>query len=314
MTVFEKYGALKVTGKNLTDSQGNIVQLKGISTHNIAIYPEYINETALKQYVDEYKVSIMRLAMYSAFADDVKGYADSDDEHRQELENYIADAVEMCNKLGIYCMVDWHILFDYDPNMHTDMAIRFFRNIVTRLKDYDNVIYEICNEPNMNLETQEKTSWEMIKNYANQVIPVIREIKKNCVIIVGTPIWSQDVDVASESPLEYDDIMYTLHFYAASHTDRIRDKLKVALNNNLPVFVTEFGVGHADGNGTIDEEQTEIWLKLINENKISHIIWNLSNKNETSSIIAPDCEKYYNFTDDDLSACGKYMKSIMGRE
>lgn len=92
MTVFEKYGALKVTGKNLTDSQGNIVQLKGISTHNIAVYPEYINETALKQYVDEYKVSIMRLAMYSAFADDVKGYADSDDEHRQELENYIADA------------------------------------------------------------------------------------------------------------------------------------------------------------------------------------------------------------------------------
>lgn len=314
MTVLEQFKTLKVTGKNLTDSNGNIVQLKGISTHNISIYPEYINEKAIKQFVDEYKVSIMRLAMYSAFADDVKGYADSDDEHRKELEDYIVNAVDICNNLGIYCMVDWHILLDYDPNMHTDMAIRFFKNVCPRLAKYDNVIYEICNEPNMNLETQEKVTWDMVKNYANQVIPVIREIKKDSVIIVGTPIWSQDVDIASESPLEYDNIMYTLHFYAASHTDAIRDKLKKALNNNLPIFVTEFGVGHADGNGTIDEEQTEKWLELLNANKISHIIWNLSNKDETSSIIAANCNKYYDFTDDDLSPCGKYMKSIIGRE
>lgn len=311
MTALEKYGRLSVKGRYLTDKDGNVVQLRGISTHNIGIYPEYINEKAFKQFADEYKVSIMRLAMYSGFADDMNGYADSDDAHRKELEELILKGVKICNDLGIYCLVDWHILLDYDPNMHTDAAVKFFENIALKLKNYDNVIYEICNEPNMNLETNEKTTWDMIKNYARKVIRVIREIDPSKVIIVGTPTWSQDVDIASESPLEYDNIMYTLHFYAESHRDPIRDKLKEALKKELPIFVTEFGVGHADGNGTINDEQTDIWMKLLNENNISYIIWNLSNKNETSSILTPECTKICDFTDEDLSECGKRMKVLM---
>lgn len=311
MTPFEKYGELCVKGAHLCDSEGNTVQLRGISTHNISIYPEYINEEAFEQFAKEYKVSIMRLAMYSAFADDMTGYSDGDDAQREKLEKLIEKGAEICYKLGIYCLVDWHILFDYDPNMHTDMAIKFFKNIVPRLKKYKNVIYEICNEPNMNLNTGEKTTWEMIKNYANSVIPVIRELDADKIIIVGTPIWSQNVDDAADSPLDYENIMYTLHFYAESHREPIREKLVYALSKNLPVFVTEFGVGHADGNGVINREQTDIWMELLNENKISYIIWNLSNKNETSSILAPDCSKVSGFTDADLSDCGKLMKELM---
>lgn len=311
MTPFEKYGVLSVKGAHLCDSKGNIVELRGISTHNVSIYPEYVNEEAFRQFADEYKVSIMRLAMYSEFADGKPGYADGDEAHKEELENLIEKGVEICNKLGIYCLVDWHILFDYDPNMHTDMAIRFFKTMVPRLKKYDNVIYEICNEPNMNLETGEKTSWDMIKNYANQVIPVIRELDDKKIIIVGTPVWSQRVDDAADAPLEYDNIMYTLHFYAESHREALRDRLTYALSKELPVFVTEFGVGHADGNGVINREQTDIWMKLLNENKLSYIIWNLSNKDETSSILVPTCKKANGFTDDDLTECGKMMKELM---
>lgn len=311
MTAFEKHGRLSVKGRYLIDSHGEKISLRGISTHNIGIYPEYINEKAFAQFADEYKVSIMRLAMYSGFADEVNGYADSDDEHRKALEELILKGAKICRDLGLYCLIDWHILLDYDPNMHTDMAIKFFNSICPKLKEYDNVIYEICNEPNMNLETGEKVTWDMIKNYANRVIPVIRAIDSDKIIIVGTPIWSQDVDAASDAPLEYDNIMYTLHFYAESHRDPVRNKLKYALSKNLPVFVTEFGVGHADGNGDINDEQTDIWMKLLNENNISYIIWNLSNKNETSSIFVPDCDKVSDFTDDDLSECGKRMKKLM---
>ncbi len=311
MTPFEKYGKLHVEGKNLVDEKNNVVQLKGISTHNLNEYPQYVNAEAFKQFRDEYNVSIMRLAMYSAFADDHAGYSDSDDEHRAKLEDLIVKGVEICDQLGLYCMVDWHILFDYDPNMHTDMAIRFFKSISAKLKKFDNVIYEICNEPNMNLETKEETSWDDIKNYAKQVIPAIREIDDTKVIIVGTTIWSQGVDKAADAPLDFDNIMYTLHFYADTHRDQLRDKFKYARSKDLPIFVTEFGVGRADGDGDINEEQSKIWIDLLNGEKISHIIWNLSNKAETSSIIVPECKKTSGFTDADLTPCGLMMKDIM---
>ena len=158
MTPLEQYGKLHVEGKNLVDASGKPVVLKGISTHNLNEYPDYVNEAAFKQFRDEYNVNIMRLAMYSAFADNNPGYADSDDEHRAKLEELILKGVKICADLGLYCLVDWHILFDYNPNMHTDMAIRFFRNIAPKLKDYDNVIYEICNEPNSGAK------WDEIKS------------------------------------------------------------------------------------------------------------------------------------------------------
>ena len=312
MTPFEKYGKLHVEGKNLVNEKGEIVQLKGISTHNLNVYPEYINEEAFRQFRDEYKVTIMRFAMYTGFADGFNGYADSDDAHRKELEDIMLKGVDICRDLGLYCIIDWHVLLDYDPNMHTDMAIRFFKTICPKLKDYDNVIYEICNEPNMNLETKEEVTWDQIKHYARQVIPVIKEIDDTKVIIVGTTIWSQGVDEAADAPLtEYDNLMYTLHFYADTHRDRIRDKLKYARKKDLPVFVTEFGVGHANGDGEINDEESKKWIDLLNEEKISYIIWNLSNKAETSSILRPECKKACGFTDDDLSECGKRMKDIM---
>lgn len=313
MTPFEKYGKLHVEGKNLVNEKGEIVVLKGISTHNLNEYPQYVNEEAFKQFRDEYKVSIMRLAMYSGFADNHEGYADSNDEHRAELEAIVEKGVEICNKLGLYVMVDWHILLDYDPNMHTDMAIRFFKSICQKLKKYDNVIYEICNEPNMNLETKEEVTWDQIKNYARQVIPVIREIDPKKVIIVGTTIWSQGVDEAADAPLEYDNLMYTLHFYADTHRDKLRNKLIYARSKDLPVFVTEFGVGHANGDGEINVEESEKWIDLLNKEKISQIIWNLSNKAETSSIISAKCDKTFGFTDEDLSPCGLMMKDIMAK-
>ena len=115
MTPFEQYGKLHVEGKNLVDASGNAVILKGISTHNLNEYPDYVNEDAFKQFRDEYKVNIMRLAMYAAFADNNPGYADSDDEHRAELEELVLKGVKICADLGIYCLVDWHILFIIIP-------------------------------------------------------------------------------------------------------------------------------------------------------------------------------------------------------
>lgn len=310
-TAYGLHGHLAVSGKNLVNKNGEIVQLQGVSTHNLSCYPEYVNKDCFTSLVDIYHASIIRLAMYSANADNVDGYSDGSDAHRLELEQLILDGVQICADLGIYCMVDWHILFDYNPNMHTDMAIKFWTKMCPLLKEYDNVLLEICNEPNMNFDTGEKTTWEEIVNFSNQVIPVIRKIDADKVIIVGTPTWSQDVDAAADSPLAFDNIMYTLHFYADSHREEIRKKAVYAMSKNLPLFVTEFGVCDALGDGIINDEQSDIWINLLTENNISYIIWNLSNKDETSSILKPDCTQTGAISDKDLTESGLRMKKYM---
>ena len=312
-TPFGKHGRLHVDGRHLVDENGEVVALHGISTHNLNYYPEYVNEEAFTQFTDEYGVDIMRLAMYSGAADGVNGYADTDDEGRRKLEELVLAGVRICASLGIYCLVDWHILLDYNPKMHEDMAAKFWNSMALRLRDYDNVIFEICNEPNMNTETGDKATWDDIRDYAHHIIDVIKDIDESKVIIVGTPVWSQRVDDASDNPLEYDNIMYTLHFYADSHRDELRGRMKYALNKDLPIFVTEFGICDASGNGPINDSETEIWLKELEANRISYVIWNLSNKDETSAILKPECDKINNFTSDDLSPCGERMVKMMAK-
>ena len=307
-TPFGLHGSLHVEGKHLIDEHGNICQLKGLSSHNLSSYPEYINEELLTQFTDEYNIELFRFAMYSSFADEVFGYADGNEEHRSKLESLIIEGVKTAARLGIYVIVDWHVLLEKDPNIFTEDAVYFFKMICPILKEYDNVIYEICNEPNP------PTTWDDIKRYANRIIPIIREIDPGKVISVGTPTWSQNVDEASASPLSYDNLVYSLHFYSDSHKEGVRALLDEALDRgNIAVFVTEFGICDASGNGPINDEETDIWLNKLDENAISYCLWNLSNKDETSAILKKDCTKHSGFTLDDFSECGKRFIQYMKR-
>ena len=168
--------------------------------------------------------------------------------------------------------------------------------------DYSNVLYEICNEPNGG------TGWADIKAYAEEVIAVIRTYDEDGIILVGTPNWSQYVNEAAEEPITgYDNIMYTLHFYAATHKDSLRDAMKAAIDSGLPVFVSEFGICDASGNGAIDEAQADEWVRVMDEYGVSYVAWNLSNKAETSAIIDSGCNKTSGFSEEDLSSSGKWL-------
>ena len=171
--------------------------------------------------------------------------------------------------------------------------------------DCPNVLYEICNEPNG------QVSWAEIKAYAEEIISVIREKDKDGIIIVGTPNWSQYVDQALANPIinSYN-IMYALHFYAATHTQTLRDSMTKAVEEGLPIFVTEFGICDASGNGSIDFEQAKQWVAQMNTYNISYIAWNLSNKNETSAILKSTCQKKNGFEKEDLSEAGKWLYSM----
>ena len=324
-TLFGQYGKLSVKNGHLVGEDGSYVQLKGVSTHNMNSFPEFVNDDAIEFMADNWGMQLFRLAMYSAFADGDDGYSDGSDEHREELEQLIIKSVKKCAELGIYVMVDWHILFDYDPNMHKDMALKFFEKMVPVLSEYDNVIYEICNEPSMDVDwavfkpewqklretwPEKKCSWDSIKAYANEVIPVIRKAKPDCVIVCGTTMWSQGVDEAADSPLEFENMLYALHFYATTHKQSLRNKAIYALKKGIGIYVTEYGICDAAGSGDVDFEETARWIDFINENKLCYTVWNLSNKNETSAMIKPDCKKLTGWTEDELSVSGKWFVGL----
>lgn len=294
-------GALHVEGTQLTDSHGNAIQLKGISTHGLAWFPEYVNEDCFRQFKQEWHVNVIRLAMYTA---EYGGYCSGGD--KESLKKLVKSGVEYATALDMYVIIDWHILSDNNPNMYINEAKEFFKDMAKTYAGNNNVLYEICNEPNGG------TSWNDIKSYAEQVIPVIRSYDKDAIIIVGTPTWSQEVDKAADNPItDYDNIMYALHFYAATHTDSLRNTMTTAIDAGLPVFVSEYGICDASGNGAIDENQANQWINTMDAYGVSYVAWNLSNKGETSAIINSGCSKVSGFTENDLSASGKWLHDML---
>lgn len=295
MTTYQ--GKLSVNGTDLVDKDNNVVQLRGISTHGIAWYPEYVNYDSFKTLRDEFGANVIRLAMYTG---EDGGYCAGG--NQEELKKLIDEGVKYATDLSMYVIIDWHILSDNNPNTNKDAAKAFFEEMSKKYADYDNVFYEICNEPNGG------TTWADVKKYAEEIIPVIRKNDKDGIILVGTPTWSQDVDKALENPITgYDNIMYVLHFYAATHKDDLRNKMTKAIDGGLPVFISEFSICDASGNGGIDYDSAGKWLDVINQYHISYVGWNLSNKNESSSILKPSCTKTSGYTVDDLSDTGKWL-------
>ena len=304
-TPFDNHGQLSVKGTDIVDESGSKYQLKGVSTHGITWFPDYVNKDAFQSIRDDWDANLVRLAMYTDTGDS-NGYCSGGD--KDSIRGLVDAGVIAATELGMYVIIDWHILNDNNPNSHIDDAKEFFDDVSAKYSSNHNVIYEICNEPNGG------TSWADIKSYAETIIPVIRKNDKNAIIIVGTPNWSQDVDIVSEDPITgYDNIMYAVHFYAATHKDDLRNKVKTAISNGLPVFVSEFSLCDASGNGGIDYDSSDVWFDLINDNNLSYASWSLCNKNETSALIKPDSTATSTITIDDLSDTGKYVRDkILG--
>jgi endoglucanase len=250
-----------------------------------------------------WNVNIVRLAMYT---DEYAGYCSGGD--KEKLKKLVKSGVEDATKADLYVIIDWHVLNDRDPNKYIDDAKAFFDEMSKLYASNNNVIYEICNEPNGS------TSWQDIKKYAEKVIPVIRANDKDAVIIVGTPNWSQYVDKAAADPIKGEkNIMYALHFYAATHKDDLRRKLKSAYDNGLPIFVTEYGICDASGNGGIDRDSAQKWVDLMDSCGISYVCWNLSNKNETSALIKSSCRKTSGIKAEDMSEEGTWLLDVLSK-
>jgi len=289
-------GKLSVEGTHIIDQSGEIVALQGVSLHGLTWYPQYVNSELFGE-VSDWGANLIRLPAYSA--EYVKG------EQKQTLE-LIKKGIDYAVEHDMYVLVDWHILDDNDPNTNLSEAIEFWKTIAKEYSDVPNVLYEICNEPNGD------TTWDDVVEYANCVIPVIKSYNKDALIIVGTPDYDRDVESALANPITgYSNIMYTFHFYSASHKEDMRDRLKNVVSQGLPVFVTECGLSESSGDGDIDLEESAKWYTYLKENNIAYAIWSLSNKEETSAMIRASVLHTGKVDDSELTMCGLYVKALM---
>lgn len=295
------------TAPIMVDQNGVPTQLRGASTHGMHWFPQYVNQNAFQTLRDDWGINMVRLVCYPRDGGSV-GYLTGGDSTKQQLDTLIQNGVDYATKLGMYALVDWHV-HAYNPNEYLKEAKTFFTKYATMYKDHDNVLYEICNEPT-------GTNWysgngKDLYTYCSEVIKTIRAIDPDAIIICGTNTWSQDVDQVAAKPMKalgYENIMYTCHFYSATHGENLMKKVRLATKDGTPIFVTEFGICSADGNGSYDPESADRWIALLDELNISFACWSYSNCNEKSAYFKSSCSNAGgDWTADDLTTTGKWL-------
>lgn len=285
-------GALQVANGQLRNEKGDPVVLRGMSSHGLQWYGQFVSSQAMAN-TAAYGANVFRLAMYTGEG----GYLSQKEAMKEKVHAAVADAVAN----DIYVIIDWHILSDGNPMDHVEEAVAFFSEMAQQYAETPNVLYEICNEPNGNV------SWSKdVKPYAEKVVAAIREYSGG-VILIGSPTWSQDIHLPAADPVEGENLMYTLHFYAGTHGKELQDRLENALADGLPVFVSEWGASRADGSGGVFPEETKVWLELLKEHSISWCGWSLCDKEETSAALKPGTSPDKSWTEEDLSESGRLM-------
>ena len=276
-TPVARNGQLQVIGTKLCNQFGNPIQLRGMSTHGIQWYGwgSCLTEASLNALASDWGADILRISLYVQEG----GYETNPSGYTAQVNTLIEEATER----GMYALVDWHQLDPGDPNYNLARAKTFFTAIANQHKNKNNIIYDICNEPN-------GVSWGTIKSYADQIIPVIRAIDNDAVILIGTHGWSsfgisdgrsaQDI---VNNPVNFPNIMYTFHFYAASHRDEYYNELNWG-SDRLPVFVTEFGTQEYTGDGPNDFTMSQRYIDLLRSKKISWTNWNFSDDFRTGAV------------------------------
>lgn len=293
------HGALHVEGPYILDQNNEIFQLRGLSTHGIQWYSQYLTPTLFKSLRDDLKINVIRLALY---ADYNGGYLENQDAYTKILE----DALQEASKLGLYVIIDWHILEEGNPLIHFEDAQTFFNYFAKKYQNYSNILFELCNEPNGSA-----VNWEdQIRPYAEEVLKIIRDSALHQLVIVGTPRWCQSPLSVVKNRLEDRNVLYAFHFYANSHGTVLREQLNTAITTHqLPIIVSEFGTCDATGSGTLNIEQSDKWLDFLDTHHISWINWSLCDKDEVSAFLLPNTPANIPLTDDILSESALYIKA-----
>ena len=289
------HGALRVEGNQVLDQEGAPPQLRGISlSWSLWAGEKYYNPQIIDWLVSDFKITLVRASMG---VQPECGYL----QNPFGQTNLMISVIDQAIKDGIYVLIDWH---DHNAEQHLDASKEFFAQMAKKYTGVPNIIYEIFNEP-------AHQSWPVVKNYAVEVIKIIRKYDSKNLIIVGSPRWDQDVDIAASDPITgFDNLAYSFHFYASdpNHQESLRAKGDLAIKKGVALFVTEWGVGESNGNGEFNRDKTTIWMEWMERNKLSWALWHITDKNETTAILIKGASEKGNWSQENLTDSGRFIR------
>jgi len=300
ITPVDQHGQLSVEGRFLVGQHGDPVSLAGPSFFWSTTgwgAEKYYNAAAVERFAKDWNAGIVRAAISG---EQEGSYLTDPEANSARAYSVIDEAIEQ----GVYVIVDWH---SHQAEVNVTEAKAFFTDIATRYGHTPNVIYEIYNEP------LHSTDWAtVIKPYSEDMIGVIRQIDPDNVIVIGSQSWDQEVDKTADDPIAgHRNLVYSLHFYAASHKEELRAKAQYAIDRGLPLMVTEWGSVRYDGDGKVDQASSYAWLEFIRENRLSHLIWAVSDKDEGSAMFLPGSPPNGDWEEKHLSESGRFAKKVI---
>ena len=254
-------------------SNGNEVQVQGMSLFwSIAgDVGDFWNSSTVTGLVQRQNIQLIRAAMGVDEDWGSGNYFTNQSKYQGMMDAVVQAAIDN----DIYVIIDYH---SHKASGDVNSAKSFFSRMAQKWGGYDNVIFEIFNEPT-------SQSWGTIKTYADEVVKTIRQYSDN-LILVGSRNWDQFPNDAINNEVadSKHNIAYTFHYYAGSHSiDSEGSHAEEAMRNGLSVFVSEWGTVHSSGNNGFNSGNSQSWYNWMVENKLSGANWSVSNKGESAS-------------------------------
>ena len=290
----KKHGQLSVKGTQLVDKNQNPIVLRGVSFGWHSMWPRFYNAKAVDWLKKDFNCTVVRAALGIEIGE--YPYLKATEFSKEKLEAVVKGAI----KSDIYVIIDWH-----SHNINLQEAKVFFAEMSKKYGKYPNVIYEVFNEPDYE-------TWLEVKAYSEEVIKVIRANDPDNIILVGSPKWDQEVQLPAQDPIKgFDNLMYTMHFYAATHEKWLRDRTDEAIKSGLPIFVSESAGMEATGDGPLNVKAWEEYIEWMESRKLSWITWSVSDKDETCSMLYKTAKSEGNWRDSDLKESGKKTRAYL---
>ena len=288
------HGKLNVQGTKIVDKNGNPVTLHGMSLYCWASQgTQFFNASAINHLAQDWKCTVIRIAILpSAYKRNPTN----------EL-NKVKTVMDACIANGIYAIIDWHAMGGAQNDVASSQA--FFSTLATDYGKTPNIMFEPWNEP-----VQEP--WPVIKAYHEAIISTIRAIDPDSIIICGSRHWDQECAEASRDPITIStNIAYSIHFYAATHRQSLRDNGTAAMKNGVALFATEYGTSSASGGGAYDPPETQLWWTWLDANNIGCCNWSVAALGETSAAFQPGASATGPWTDDMLKPSGILVRNYI---
>jgi endoglucanase len=286
---------LSVKGTQLVDANGAPVMLRGMSYGWSSFWPRFYNAQTVKWLKEDWHCNVVRAAMGIEVGSEGKTYKEDPAFAKKCITNVVDGAI----KEGVYVIIDWH-----SHNINLAEATAFFDEMSKKYGKHPNVIYEVFNEP-------DDETWPEVKAYAEAVIKVIRKNDPDNIILVGCPHWDQDINLPAADPIKGTNLMYTVHFYAATHKQELRDRTDAAIAQGLPVFVSECAGMEATGDGPLNPEEWQKWIEWMESRGLSWVTWSVSDKDETCSVLKPSASSEGNWKDSDIKESGLKARAYL---